>query len=308
MNIFFYIFIGIICFSSMTQVYGGPHGKIEDAHFNDNQDRKILKRRNKAFKNRKKRLTNVSNIEHVNLLGLPRTYDLRHKHRVSHVLDQGDCGNCFAYSSATAIEYWYAHLRKYGKTPPHFSVPEISDCTSVNDTPNEACDGGLMEYVFEYGKNYALSFNREYDEKDKCQHNSLSHLKILDFEIQDIESNPHIEHHLPALLMKYGPISIGIDTDNDYIDNYVRGVFPASKCGNNIDHAVSIVGFTPKSWIVKNSWGTDWGERGYFHLPRNVNACGLAEYVSYIKHAEIIHEIIPTGTFVSENPPDYEDY
>ena len=54
--------------------------------------------------------------------------------------------------------------------------------------------------------------------------------------------------------------------------------------------------------------GVQTGAKGYFHLPRNVNACGLAEYVSYIKHAEIIHEIIPTGTFVSENPPDYEDY
>lgn len=307
MIIVFYFFLLIIYLSNGEKIPSGPHGKIEEAHFNNLIGTKILKTGNKAFKKLKRKPYDVNKLDHVNLLGLPRTYDLRHKHRVSRVLDQGDCGDCFAYSSATAIEYWYAHLRKYGKTPPHFSISEISDCTSINNTPNEACDGGLMEYVFEYGKNYALSFEREYDDKEKCTKNNLSHLKILDYEVQDVESNPHIEHHLPALLMKYGPITVGIDTDNDYIDNYERGIFPASKCGNNIDHAVAIVGFTPKTWIVKNSWGTDWGERGYLHLPRNKNACGLAEYVSYIKHAEIIRKIKPTGTFVSENPPDYDD-
>jgi KDEL-tailed cysteine endopeptidase len=306
MRIVFYIFIfTFVCIIERT--LASESLEEQNVHFNKEVGKKILKRNNKAFKKRKRKPYDVNNLEHVNLLGLPRTYDLRHKHRVSRVLDQGDCGDCFAYSSSVAIEYWYAHLRKYGRTPPHFSVPELSDCTSVNDTPNEACEGGLMEYVFEYGKEYALSFNREYDKKEKCTKNNLSHLKITDYEVQDIESNPHIEHHMPALLMKYGPLSVGIDTDNDYIDNYERGVFPASKCGKDIDHAVAIVGFTSKTWIVKNSWGTDWGEKGYFHLPRNKNACGLAEYVSYIKHAEIIHEIIPTGTFVSEDPPEYDD-
>ena len=71
---------------------------------------------------------------------------------------------------------------------------------------------------------------------------------------------------MPALLMKYGPLSVGIDTDNDYIDNYERGVFPASKCGKDIDHAVAIVGFTSKTWIVKNSWGIDQGEKGYLYI------------------------------------------
>tara|TARA_B100000424_G_C22901570_1_gene479465 strand:- start:35 stop:817 length:783 start_codon:yes stop_codon:yes gene_type:complete len=259
------------------------------------------------FKKRRKRNHVQVSTEKINLLGLPKSYDLRHKHRVTSSLDQGDCGNCFAYSSSVAIEYWYAHLRKFGKTPPHFSVDQISQCTSLHDTPNEGCDGGLMEYVFEYGQKDALTFKMEYIDDKTCSKEQISHLDIISYETQERDTNPHLEHHMPALLMKYGPLTVGIDSNNDYIDDYDGGVFPASKCGKDIDHAVAIVGFTPTSWIIKNSWGSYWGDKGYFYLPRNVNACGLAEYVSYITNARVVHKMEPNGPFFSKNPPEYDD-
>ena len=56
-------------------------------------------------------------------------------------------------------------------------------------------------------------------------------------------------------------------------------------CTNDIDHAVTIVGYTTDAWIVKNSWGRGWGDKGYIYLERGHNTCGLAEYITYVTDA-----------------------
>jgi C1A family cysteine protease len=225
-------------------------------------------------------------------------YDLRTKHRVTTPSDQGACGDCYAYASTAAIEYWYAHLKNYKSVPPKFSEKEVSACTSVNDEPNTRCRGGLMEYVYDYGKTFSLSTKGEYNRKKCGVSLAPSHLRINSFDVQGIEYNNALEQHIPHLLKKYGPITIGIDSDNDYIDNYVGGTFPEQHCGQDIDHAVAIVGYTDTDYIIKNSWGTDWGEDGFFRLKRGVNACGLATYVTYITDAELTNNAKWTGPYV----------
>lgn len=239
---------------------------------------------------------------------VPNEYDLRKIHRVAEPLNQGSCGNCFAYSAAAAIEYWYAHLRQFKRAPPKFSEREFTDCTSVNDTPNTGCGGGLMEYIFEYGQNHAVSFRMEYADmyEATCSGNlAPSHLAVETYDVQGLDTNQYIEETIPALLFKYGTITVGIDTKNDYIDNYVDGIFDESLCGTDIDHAVAIVGYTKDAWIVKNSWGTDWGDKGYFKLRRGKNACGIAEYVSYITSARVEHKAKSTGPFEADEPPNW---
>lgn len=267
---------------------------------------------NAAFKSRKKynlKANRHSSRDHPHLgASVPNEYDLRKKHRVSEPLNQGSCGNCFAYSAAAAVEYWYAHLRQFKRAPPKFSEREMTDCTSVNDTPNDGCGGGLMQYVFEYGRDHAMSFRMEYADMytAQCSNNlAPSHIAIEGYDVQGLDDNQYIEETIPALLYKYGTITVGIDTKNDYIDNYVDGIFDESLCGTDIDHAVAIVGYTKDAWIVKNSWGTDWGDKGYFKLRRNRNACGVAEYVAYITEARVEHKAKSTGPFISTDPPDW---
>ena len=70
------------------------------------------------------------------------------------------------------------------------------------------------------------------------------------------------------------------------MEDYRGGVFRAHMCSRDIDHAVTVVGYTENAWIIKNSWGPNWGLDGYLLLERGKNACGIAEYMVYVTSAK----------------------
>jgi len=82
------------------------------------------------------------------------------------------------------------------------------------------------------------------------------------------------------------PISIAIEADQAIFQGYKGGILSGT-CGENLDHGVLVVGYGYDSatklnfWIVKNSWGDAWGEKGYVRMVRGKDECGLAEAASY---------------------------
>lgn len=202
---------------------------------------------------------------------------------VAPVRQQDECGGCFAFAAASVLEYW---SKKHGNPKP-LSVQHLMDCTSTEEGPNEACDGGLMEYVFEYGRKYSivLDTDKPYDNvQDQCPHKSMfSHVQVGNWKVIERRNHPHSEDQFEWLLHAYGPIAVGVDSTQ--WDDYRGGTFKHTMCTNDIDHAVTIVGYTTNTWIVKNSWGTDWGDEGYIYLERGHNTCGVAEYVTYVTDA-----------------------
>lgn len=72
-----------------------------------------------------------------------------------------------------------------------------------------------------------------------------------------------------------GPVSSVIYV-NPMIQFYTAGVFTVYHCPPGTpNHAVVIVGYTDEYWIVKNSFGAQWGEGGYFRISRSNNACNI---------------------------------
>lgn len=73
-------------------------------------------------------------------------------------------------------------------------------------------------------------------------------------------------------------MAAAIDISNDEI-KFAKGYFDGD-CGTNVNHAVLVVGYTKDSWIIQNSWGYNWGDDGYFMLPRGENKCGINTFAA----------------------------
>lgn len=89
---------------------------------------------------------------------------------------------------------------------------------------------------------------------------------------------------IPLFSATIGPISVGINGRK--IASYTHGIFDNDDCGQDLNHGVLAVGYGSEEgkdfWIVKNSWGVYWGEKGFIKMRRNKNnQCGIASDPSY---------------------------
>lgn len=211
---------------------------------------------------------------------LPDTLDLRDK--MQPVKDQGDCGSCYTFAGVSVLEY-HAGVS--------ISEQKIMDCSSSTNGPSYGCDGGWPENVYEYAKLWPVVLEKDmpYTQKNAACNQTCagSVAKVLRYGTLTREKDEKAETRIPYMLNAHGPVSVAIDVGTtDLLMSYEDGIFPASACGQDVDHAVTIVGYTPDYWIVRNSWSADWGDEGYFYLERDVNACGVAEYLGYVSKVQ----------------------
>ena len=90
---------------------------------------------------------------------------------------------------------------------------------------------------------------------------------------------------LRRAVAEVGPISVGMDAGQKDFSFYSHGVYKNDKCSSDkLDHGVLVVGYNMKDtpyWIVKNSWGSGWGEGGYFKIQMSDNMCGICTIATY---------------------------
>lgn len=207
----------------------------------------------------------------------PPAWDWRNHSAVTEVKNQGMCGSCWAFSTTGNIEGVWAIAKKQLVS---LSEQELVDC----DKLDEGCNGGLPSQAYqEILRLGGLETEGKYpyDAKDEACKFKTSDVRVYINGSLNISSD---EGEMAAWLAENGPISIGINAMA--MQFYMGGVsHPWSfLCNpNNLDHGVLIVGYDTKVgmlkntpyWIVKNSWGPDWGEKGYYLVYRGGGTCGL---------------------------------
>lgn len=205
----------------------------------------------------------------------PESFDWRDKNVVGPVKDQGQCGSCWAFSAVGNLEAQYA-IRDGTSQP--IAEQELVSCDKVDS----GCNGGLMEQAFAYGEQHGgimREVHYPYTARDgKCKKTTKPKYGQI---ARHHKFEQVTEDQLVDLIYNHGPMSIAINADPlQWYDNGIINDGPDSCDPDSLDHGVIVVGYTPDSWIVRNSWGADWGEQGYFRLARGQNTCGVLNYIA----------------------------
>ncbi|KAK6737250.1 hypothetical protein RB195_019752 [Necator americanus] len=215
------------------------------------------------------------------------TVDFRHY--MQPVVNQMNCGGCWAFAMTSTLEGFFA---MNGHSIPPLSVQELLDCDRNVSTKygvgNVGCGGGYFQVAAEYLQKKGATSEAEYSfvgkESSTCQLSSAAVIpRMKSFDSGYVSA---LNDSAYALLntaleerVRRGPVAVGMAV-NSNIYSYSEGIFDG-ECGTTINHAVVIVGFTPQYWIVRNSWGSSWGEAGHIRILRQpTDPCKLTRYWS----------------------------
>tara|TARA_B100000575_G_scaffold294645_1_gene312603 strand:- start:1877 stop:3271 length:1395 start_codon:yes stop_codon:yes gene_type:complete len=210
--------------------------------------------------------------------------DWRNKGAVTPVKNQGQCGSCWSFSTTGAIEG--AYFLKTGNLV-SFSEQELVSC----DNTDQGCNGGLMDNAFEWIHNHSglcseseYPYNSGNGQSDTCTPgcSPIENSTVLKY-IDVPENTLSLEQAVSRQ-----PVSVAIEADHLSFQLYSKGVYH-SDCGTSLDHGVLIVGYGTLNsldyWIVKNSWGEQWGNNGYIYIQKNRDSkggeCGIQLSASY---------------------------
>ncbi|KAF7244247.1 hypothetical protein EG68_09792 [Paragonimus skrjabini miyazakii] len=220
----------------------------------------------------------VERVQLNDLKPAPESVDWRKRGAVTPVENQGSCGSCWAFSVAGNVEsQWFV---KTGQLV-SLSKQQLVDC----DVKDSGCDGGFPPVTYgEVIRMGGLEAQQNYPyigREQTCRLDSSKLLAKVDGSIV-LEAN---EEKQAAWLAEHGPTSVGLNAN--YLQFYQHGISHPSRsqCSPEwLNHGVLSVGYGNEGdityWIIKNSWGAEWGESGYFRLYRGDGTCGIEKVVS----------------------------
>jgi C1A family cysteine protease len=194
---------------------------------------------------------------------------------VSPIQDQGQCGSCWAFSATSSTES--AHCIHTNGTLQKFSEQQLVDCVKTCF----GCNGGLQTRAWAYlQRHYEMSeASYPYTAKDgNCNYSSTNNTGVQVTSYKTVTANS--PDAMKAALATT-PLAVAIQADQLVFQQYSSGVFTNTRCGTNLDHATNVVGWGTEDgmdyWLMRNSWGSSWGESGYMKLEivSGAGLCGI---------------------------------
>jgi len=203
---------------------------------------------------------------------LPASFDWRARVEggLQPARNQGNCGSCWAFSVAATLE----SLQRiaHPEAPIDFSEQAVLSCSGSG-----SCGGGYFS-AFNYLKKPGLANEAQFTYRAsnlRCPSNLSPKAKIAQWTYIGSGKASPTTAQLKTAIMTYGPISV---TVNGSFSSYSSGVYNA--CNNSkVNHMVNIEGWSDEGggyWIMRNSWGAKWGEKGYMRIrytDRNGRKC-----------------------------------
>jgi len=207
---------------------------------------------------------------------VPAEKDYRAEGKVTAIKDQGQCGSCWAFSAVAFLES--QNLIKGGKTAT-YSEQQLVDCDT--DSTNQGCNGGLMHTALQYFQKQGAEDDGNYPytaSDDTCAYNKqfvVAHVSAVNC-YETVEDDT-----IKQYLNDVGPLSIAVAADD--FQTYDSGVLDCYY--TQLNHGVLLVGYGTDAgkdyWIVKNSWGANWGEEGFVRVSTDASAnCGIGQYIA----------------------------
>lgn len=220
------------------------------------------------------------NITVLSEVDAPTSVDWRTAGAVTPVKNQGQCGSCWAFSTTGSVE---GAMFLKTKSLQSYSEQQLVDCSGAYG--NMGCNGGLMDNAFQYIEKNPLELESAYPYTamdGSCKYVSTKGSGL-------VKAFTDVTPNSPAQLtaaIALAPVSVAIEADQIAFQSYTSGVITKG-CGTNLDHGVLAVGYGTDAtagpyFIVKNSWGASWGNKGYVNIGAgSSNVCGILSAASY---------------------------
>ncbi|XP_054154742.1 uncharacterized protein LOC128953285 [Oppia nitens] len=204
-------------------------------------------------------------------VSVPDSHDWRSSGKVGHIKNQGQCGSCWAFASVAIIESRLAIKKGSLRT---LSEQEIIDCTSGYDCQH---GGNIQMATQTLNRLGGIEGDNDYPYisgsggKGSCHYQAARRVAHVGTSLHSVSG----EAAMQQSVYQNGPLYVHVYANADF-QHYRSGIFSSGSCNAQINHAVTVVGYGPGYWIIKNSWATSWGEQGFMRMTRGHDMCRIS--------------------------------
>jgi C1A family cysteine protease len=206
--------------------------------------------------------------------------NIDHTKFMTPIRDQKGCGSCWAFTSQSAIEA--AYQMRVGQLQDYFSVQVMVDCV----VEYGGCQGGLYKHAFDYFTKHTMVMERDYPYTARftnhracrmAQFENRTRVKFAPgrsyYEFSNTARGASFKGYYD--LLAYGPMAVAMFSTDNFVQ-YKSGLFEGKDCvgrnPNDVNHALTLFGYmsggqsqcgdNSSYFLLRNSWGTGWGDRG----------------------------------------------